>query len=65
MKPPRVNELREIANRRLTCAPLECQCEADCFKLAQALLQLLPEPLPEEPDDPEWIADYAPDWRMS
>jgi hypothetical protein len=52
-----------MANRRLTCAPLECQCEADCFKLAQALLQLLPEPLPEELDEPEWIADYAPDWK--
>ncbi|MCU0807941.1 MAG: hypothetical protein MUC53_08385 [Candidatus Contendobacter sp.] len=62
MKPLRVNELREVANRRLVCAPLDCACEADCFRLAQALLQLLPEPLPETSDDPDVITDYAPDW---
>jgi hypothetical protein len=65
MKPPRVNELREVANRRLTCAPLDCACEADCFRLAEALLKLLPEPIPETPDDLDVIADYASDWGAS
>jgi hypothetical protein len=66
MKPLRVNELREVANRRLVCAPLDCACEADCFRLAKALLQLLPDPyVRETPDDPDVIADYAPDWGAS
>jgi hypothetical protein len=62
-KPMHVNELRSIAQRRLTCAPQDCQCESDCFRLAAALLQLIPDPMPDEPDDPGVIADYAPDWR--
>jgi hypothetical protein len=65
MRPIDVREMRTVAQRRMTCAPLDCQCEADCFKLAEALLQILPEPLPDEPDDPGVIADYAPDWSGS
>jgi hypothetical protein len=53
MKPLNWRELRVTANRRLTCAPQDCRCEADCFKLAQALLQMMPDPLPDEPDEPE------------
>jgi len=65
MKPINFRELRVTANRRLTCAPQDCQCESDCFRLAAALLQLMPDPLPDDPDEPEApdvIADYAPDW---
>lgn len=65
MKPLNTHELRMAAKSRMTCAPLDCRCESDCFKLAEALLQLLPEPLPDEPDDPDVIADYAPDWSAS
>jgi len=65
MKPLDLRELRAVAQRRLTCAPLECDCEADCFLQAQALLQMMPDPLPDEPDDPDVIADYAPDWSTS
>jgi hypothetical protein len=69
-KPLHVNDLRAIAQRRLTCAPVDCRCESECFKLAHALLQLLPEPLLDalnEPEDPDVIADYAPahDWITS
>lgn len=67
MKPLNWRELQATAQRRLTCAPADCRCEADCFKLAQALLQLMPDPLPDDllPEDPEVIADYAPDWSRS
>ena len=67
MKPLNWRELQATANRRLTCAPLDCTCEADCFRLAQALLQLMPDPLPDDPlpEDPDVIADYAPDWSGS
>jgi hypothetical protein len=67
MKPTDLRELRVIANRRMTCAPQDCQCEADCFKLAAALLQMIPDPLPDDPlpEDQNMIADYAPDWSVS
>ncbi len=55
--------LRLAALRLLTCAPtIPCAKEADCFEVTQALLRLLPEPIPDEPDD-DVVADYAPDWR--
>jgi hypothetical protein len=65
MKPLNLRELRAVANRRLTCKPQDCQCESDCFRFAAALLQMMPDPLPDEPDepeDPDAITDYAPDW---
>lgn len=65
MKPLDTRSLRVTAQRRITCAPADCRCEADCFRLAQALLQLLPDDLPEEPDAPNLIAHYAPDWSGS
>jgi len=67
MKPLNLRELRVIANRRMTCSPMECDCEADCFKLAAALLQMIPDPLPDDllPEPPDAIADYAPDWSRS
>ena len=68
MKPLNFRELRMTANRRLICAPQDCQCEADCFKLAAALLQMMPDPLPDDPDesqDPDEIECYVPQWRVS
>ena len=63
MKPLNFRELRDVANRRLTCAPQDFQCEADCFKLAAALLQMMPDPLPDDPlsESADVITDYAPD----
>jgi len=55
--------LRLAAQRLLTCVPvIPCAKEEDCFQVSRALLRLLPEPLPDEPDD-DTIPNYAPNWR--
>jgi hypothetical protein len=66
MKLISARELRAIAERRLTCAPLDCAGEADCFRLAEALLQLLPDEVDAAPVVvPDEVADYAPDWSAA
>lgn len=65
MKPMNTVELRAVAQRRLTCAPLDCTCEQDCFRLAEALLQMLPDEVVDEPEDPDTVAGYAPDWSAT
>lgn len=60
-------QLREDLATVLTCSPMQCPQEAACFRVARALLALLPEsviadPELDSPPDPDTVADYAPDW---
>lgn len=59
-------ELQVAIYRLLTCAPMiPCGREEDCLMVAMALRRLLPDPIPDEPVDPDVVADYAPDWSAS
>ncbi len=58
--------LRLAAQRLLTCAPvIPCAREEDCAMVAIALRKLLPKPIPDEPVDPNVVANYAPDWSVA
>ncbi len=58
--------LRADVQSLLTCAPLECPQEEKCFRVARALLALLPERVLDEPKlNQDTVMDYAPDWSAS
>ena len=63
-------ELEQCITALMTCAPVGCAHESECFRVARfareqvrALYAQLPGAAVPVTVDPDEIADYAPQWR--